>query len=222
MIGTQAKRANVNLWNNLIAPALKKSKEKVNIPAFFSEIQAKIIKANPERSRQKDLLEALSALKEDYKGVKTATLEILQKFKEGWAKFVPEKAYRGKPISGSFNEVKDIAADTARSRIYSSLGDDIKQAYFDYGNLKGIEELGQKAMTGGKLKGGFGGFWSAIKDMSLIPTATIGGQVVYKVGELGEFIGRPGMRFLRDLIPAPIDIGKDISGNKKSTTSPSQ
>ena len=176
---------------------------------FFKEAEEQIIKNNPEKSMQKSLLEALESFKDDYKNTKTATMEELQKFKEGWAKFIPEKVYRGKPIAGSANNVKDTLADISRNKIYNALGPEAKQAYFDYGNLKGIQELGQKAMTGGGLKGGFGSFWSTIGEMALTPVGTIGGQVIYRVGKVVgkgvELIGRPGLLFVKNLFASLLE-----------------
>jgi hypothetical protein len=192
MLGVQAKRASSNLWTGLIKPQLDASTAKINMPTFFDTMQQKIVAANPELSRQNSLLEALDAMKEDYSNVKDITLSKLQDFKKGWAKFVPDKAYRGKPIGGAFKEVQDSAAGLARTTIYDALGPEVKQAYFDYGNLQGIQELGQKAMAGGRFKGGFGGFWSAVKDTALTPVGTIGGQTIYKAGQGVEIIGKTG------------------------------
>lgn len=200
MIGIQAKRASNNIWKDVIQPSLDESKAVVDMPTFFDSVEKKIISETPELSRQKALLEALQAMKEDYAGVGKVTLNDLQKFKEGWAQFVPEKAYMGKPISGAFNDVKDTAADLARQAIYSNLGQDVKKAYFDYGNLQGLQELGQRAMTGGKLKGGFGGFWSAIKDMTLTPVGTVGGRTLYRTGQGIQFFGKPGAAILSDIL----------------------
>jgi hypothetical protein len=211
MIGVQGKRAATTLWKDLISPQLKAAEGKINMPKFFKEAEQKIKAENPELSRQSDLLTGLKALKDDYKGVKDVTLEQLQSFKEGWAKFVPEKAYKGKPIAGAFNDVKDVLSGMSRDKIYTALGPEVKQAYFDYGNLKAIQEIGQKAMTGGKMKGGFGSFWSAIKDMALTPVATVGGNVIYKTGNGIQFIGKPGGRAIRDLFIGVPDIGKDIT-----------
>lgn len=200
MIGIQAKRASNNIWKDVIQPSLDESKAVVDMPTFFSGVEKKIISETPELSRQKALLEALQAMKEDYAGVGQVTLNDLQKFKEGWAQFVPEKAYMGKPIAGAFNDVKDTAADLARQAIYSNLGQDVKKAYFDYGNLQGLQELGQKAMTGGKLKGGFGSFWSAIKDMTLTPISTVGGRTLYRTGQGVQFFGKPSALVLSDIL----------------------
>ena len=200
MIGVQAKRAMTNLWKNLIAPRLEKSTVKIDMPAFFKEAEDQIIKENPELARQNDLKNALESLKEDYAGVKTATLKDLQSFKEGWAKFVPERTYQGKPIAGNFNEVKDTLAGMARTKIYDALGKDVQQAYLDYGNLKGITEMGQKAMTGGRLKGGFGSFWSGIKDTALVPIGTLAGQCIYKLANGLELIAPIGLKKVSDVL----------------------
>ncbi len=225
MIGIQAKRAATNLWNNLVSPALKQSEEKVNLQDFFSEAEKKIIEKNPELTRQGNLLGDLQEIKDTYsnKGVTEVTLEELQKLKEGWAKFVPKKAYSGGTIPGIKNEVGNFLSGNARNVIYSKLGDEVKQAYFDYGNLKGLQELGKEAMTGGKLKGGFGGFWNTIKDMALVPIGTVGGQAIYKVGKGIELVGRPGGRFLRDIIPAFGDegVGKNITSGPMTSSSQS-
>lgn len=207
MIGVQAKRASGELWNGLISPALKQSSAKVDMPKFFDALQEQIVAKNPELSRQKSLLEALDALKEDYKGVTQISLEDLQKFKEGWAKFIPDKAYRGKPIAGAFKDVQNMAAGNARGVIYDALGPNVKQAYFDYGNLQALQELGQTAMTGGKLKGGAGSFISGLYEMATVPIGTIGGQTLYKVGQGVEMLGAPGARTVRDIIGASAGIG---------------
>ncbi len=199
MIGVGAKRGSNNLWNNLIHPQLKKSRVKVNMKEFFKEAKQKIIKENPEISTQKSLLGALNSFKKDYKGIGKISIEVLQNYKKGWAKNIPEKVYLGKPITGAANNVKNIFADIARNRIYNALGGKAKQAYFDYGNLIGLQELGQKAMTGGKFKGGFGGFWSAVASTIITPIGTIGGRAIYKTGQGIEFVGKQGAKTLNDL-----------------------
>lgn len=219
MIGVQAKIAAKNLWENAISPALKQSKEKVNIQDFLNNAEQQIIKDTPEITRRNSLMDALNSIKEDYKDVGEISLEELQKLKEGWAEFVPEKVYQGKSVAGALNDVRNVLSGNARNTIYNNIGSEMKQAYFDYGNLKGLQELGKKAMTGGKLKGGFGSFWSAVGNMLLTPVGTVGGQAVYKVGQGLEFFGKPGARFLRDIIPGLGEEGKDVSG---TTTSENQ
>lgn len=202
-IGIQAKRASDALWNNGIKPALQKSGMQVNLPKFFASAEKKIISDNPELSRQNALLEALNSLKEDYKNVPSVSLEKLQDLKKGWATFVPQKAYQGKDIAGAFNDVKNIVAGQARQTIYKALGPEMKQAYIDHGNLQSLAEWGQKAMTGEAGKGGTGKLLSAAKDAIVVPLASIGGHVVYRVAGGMQFIGAPGARYLSDLFNEP-------------------
>lgn len=199
MIGTQARKAKQGLWDDVISPALKRSQTPVDMPALFKEAETNIVKNTPELGDQNARLEALKAIQEEYQAKPTATMEELQHFKEGWASHVPEKSYNGKDITQTYNNVRAELADAAREKIYGDLGPEAKQAYFDYGNLKSIAEWGQKAMTGGKFKGGAGSFISAMKDAVLTPIATVAGHAVYKTGEGIEFIGPPGARYLSDL-----------------------
>ena len=215
MIGVQARRAQDVVWDDVIEPALNSSKKVVNMQEYLDDLGKEVIKTTPELGRQKALLEAVEAMKADYAGVGNVPIAQLQKFKEGWAEFVPDKAYMGKPIAGAFNEVKDMAADKARNTIYSELGKNVKEAYFDYGNLRGIAELGQKAMAGGRLKGGFGGFWSAVKDMTLTPIGTIGGRTVYRTAQGIQLFGRPGALVLSDILSPKIL--ETLQSGKEST-----
>jgi hypothetical protein len=204
MLGVQAKRAQKNIWDKLIAPDLKADKTPIQLSGFFQNVRNQIITKNPELTRQKSLLTALDAVADDYKGKPTVSLEELQELKKGFAKFVPEKVYRGENIAGALGELRHLLASEARTTIHSRLGGDVaRRAFIDYGNLENLAELGQSAMTGGRLKGGFGSFWSAIAEQVLTPFATVGGQTVYKVGNGIELIGRPGLntvgQFLLDL-----------------------
>lgn len=202
MIGVQAKRATKTLWDKMISPALKAGGD-VKLPALFDDAKATIIKANPELNQQKALLNALESIADDYKGTPKATLELLQDLKAGWAKPVPQKAWRGEDITGAVNNVRKTLADMARTRILTTVKDPmVKQAYIDYGNLTNLAEWGQKAMTGGKFKGGAGSWITAAKDAVVTPVATIGGQVLYLTGQGIEFIAPAGAKTLMDIIGA--------------------
>lgn len=200
MLGVQANRAASNIWSDVISPALKGAKEAVNMPAFFEDAATSITKNTKELGDRAARLEALKSIADEYASKPTALLEELQGFKEGWASHVPNKYYNGKDITATYNAVRAELADQARQKIYGALGKDVKQAYFDYGNLKAVMELGKKAMTGGKMKGGFGSFWTAIKDMALTPVATVGGRTVYRVGQGIELTGKNGATILSDII----------------------
>lgn len=166
------------------------------MPTFIDEIGQQIDEI-PELSRRNELKTALEAFKKDYAGVADVTSEGLQKFKEGWAKFLPDKVYRGKPIASGFREVQNMAAQLARNKIYGALNDiEAKAAYFDYGNLKNLQQLGQQAMSGSKFKGGFGGMLNAAYHMLITPVASTGGLTLYRLGNGMEFVGRQGQKIL--------------------------
>lgn len=199
MIGTQARKAQGVLWNKMIEPALSRSKTIVDMPKFFADAAANIVKKSKELGDREARTMALNSIMQEYKNKATATMKELQGYKEGWASHVPEKYYRGMDITQTYNNVRAELANLARTAIHSDLGPEAKQAYFDYGNLKSISQWGQNAMTGAKLKGGFGSFWNGVKDMVLTPIGTIGGHVLYKAGNGLEFVGRAGARVVNDI-----------------------
>ena len=198
-IGIQAKRAGDNIWKQVIAPVLENSPIKVNMKTFIKEIGEQV-DSIPELGRRGELKQALASFADDYKKVGEISLSKLQQYKEGWAKFLPDKVYKGKPIGSSFKEIQNLAASLARNKIYLAFpGNAGKVAYFDYGNLKNLQALGQTAMTGSKLKGGAGSFISGLYDKTITPIATTGGLTLYKVGEGMQFIGAPGAKILGHL-----------------------
>lgn len=222
-VGTQAKRESGQIWKEAIEPKLKASKTQHDMGAFFDDVEKQIVKDNSELGRQTDLKEALAAMREEYAGKGTASTEDIQKFKEGWAKFVPEKAYRGKPIAGSYKEVQNIAAGKAREILYRELGDEGKRAYIDYGNLKSLEELGVKAIQEGVVPvGGTGTIIQHILQKVAIPVGTVGGQTIYKVGEGIELIGKPGARTVRDIVGTLAGVARESEADTSPFVSPQQ
>lgn len=199
MIGVQAKRGANRLWQEVITPALKGSKVQISMKDFIDDIGKEISKVG-DPSRQKELLKALEAFRADFSKVGKINLEQLQKFKEGWTKFLPDKVFQGKPIAGSFKEVQNIASQLARNKIYDAVDDvSIKAAYLDYGNLKNLQVLGQKALTGAKFKGGAGSFIHGVLDLALTPIASIGGLNLYRAGKGIEFIGSTGLKTVKQI-----------------------
>lgn len=199
-IGIRAKRASSAVWNEVINPALQESDKthKVSMNKFFDEMGNDIKTNNPEPSRQNDLLEGLQALREDYKGKDLVKPSELQSFKEAWAEHLPNKAFKGKEIGPAFNQIKNLAADKARTGLHDLLGPQAKEAYFDYGNLKSLQELGVKAMTGKQI-GSSLAWWDFIKNKAIVPISTVAGRSVYRTGEGIEFVGNAGAKTLADL-----------------------
>jgi len=184
MIGVQANKEAVNLWKNTIAPAVRSITQKYDIQGAIKSIESKVATIS-EQSRKKSLLEAVQSLKEDYKGVSSISFEKAQEIKSQLAKFIPEKAYQGKPIGSSFKEVQNLLADDIRQKTYNVLSDvNIKSDYLDYGNLLKLQEFGQKAMTGAKSKAGFGSFITNLYDTATVPIRTVIGQGLNKGGKI--------------------------------------
>ncbi len=199
-LGVHAKSVSQTLWNDTIAPALKDTTQKIDMRSFIGDLKTKIISENADLSRRSTLLNALNAFKEDYSKVGQIGFEKLQAYKEGWAKFVPEKAYKGQPIAGALNEVRNLAAHQARGLIYDHLGGDIRQAYIDYGNLKSIQEAGIKSVDALRSKGVSRQVWEAVMDKAVTPVATIAGKILYKTGNGLEFLGDKGAKKVRDVV----------------------
>ncbi len=199
-LGVQAEKASNGIWKDVVQPALKASKEKINKTQFFDSLRKRIIAENPDLTRRKALLEGLDAFAADYKNVNEFGLEKLQNYKEGWAKFVPDKAYKGQPIAGALGDVRNMAAQDARRIIYEKLGDEVKTAYLDYGNLQSIKEAGIKSVDALRSKGVSRQVWEAILDNAVTPVATFAGQVLYKTGQGFEMVGRKGAKTMRDLV----------------------
>lgn len=199
-MGVQATRAQGKLWTSMIKPALENSKTEVDMPSFFDQAEQKITSETNDPTRQKQLLNALDSVKEDFGSTGKVSMKQLQKYKEGWAEFVPDKAYKGQPIAGSVNDVRNTLAGMARDTIYKELGPDVRQAYLDYGNLNGIKKLGQSAMAGSKLKGGAGSMLHGLYEMATVPIGTVGGQTLYKAGQGLEFAGGAGAKTLGEVL----------------------
>lgn len=211
-----AKKAATHLWENEIAPKLDQVKGAVNMKTFFDQVEKELQKT-PELSRRADVKTALESLRQDYQNVgKNIDLKTLQGYKEGWAKFIPEAAYNGKPIGSALKEVKNIAAGKAREIIYKYVGEKGKQAYIDYGNLQSIIESGTKSITGDLAKKSLSrDIWQTIMDKAITPMATTAGKILYKTGEGLEMIGPKGAKKIGDIVGNPkIGLGIEDVGKK--------
>lgn len=199
-IGIRAKRAGQSVWNDVLQPALNDADKKtqVSMNKFLDELGNDIKTNNPEPSRQNALLKGLDALREDYAGKDIVKPSELQQFKEAWAEHLPNKAFKGEEVGPAFNEVKNLAADKARTGLYDLLGPDAKEAYYDYGNLKSLQKLGVQAMTGKRI-GNSLAWWDFLKNKAIVPISTVAGRTVYRTGEGIEFVGNMGAKTLADL-----------------------
>jgi hypothetical protein len=223
-IGTKAVKTGVEIFEKEVNPALEASKEIITKKELFSPLEEKVAKT-VEPGRKAELSDALEAIKEEYASPEFDNIGLpkAQKIKSGLDEFTPQKSFRGKEIGSAYNQLRNDMADVIRRLTYDKLKDiNIKNKYIDYSNLKELEKLGIKARTqkGGAFKpGGTGTLIRDLWDMVTIPAGTIGGRLLYKVGEflelqsnkpvktVGEYIKSQGVskkEFEQQLKPPPV------------------
>ena len=200
-IGVQGSKIGDELFKTKISPKLEAVKNAADMRTLISNVSKKIEKV-ADLGRKNDLKEALNVFKDEYRNVSIIGGTKLQKYKEGWMQFKSDKALKtGKPIANAYKEIQDMMSDEVRPILYKIVGEDGKQAYFDYGNLKSITEAGIKSRLADPAKRSiFRNVWQGIMDKAITPIATTGGKVLYRTGEGLEFIGEAGARKIKDII----------------------
>lgn len=217
-IGVESGVEKMKLWKDKIEPALRGNKTTISKDEIFSKAEERI--ANEiDPSRQASYRNALDSLKEDYANIDKYTLADANKLKTALDKFTPPKIFKGQDVASEIKTLKADMADAIRAKTYNSITDtNIKADYRDYANLKQLENVGIKAITEGGKRGGFGNFWSTVKDELTVPVKTIGGKVLYRVGNKLEFIGDKGIKTFGDHLN---DIGFNFRPLKETASSPS-
>lgn len=206
-LGVQAKQAGNRLWQQEIQPKLDKVKGSVNMKSFVDQLKKDIVKDTPELNRRTALLEAADAFSESYKNVGKINLSKLQQYKEGWAEFIPEATYKGKPIGSALREVQNLAAEKARQVIYQYVGEKGRQAYIDYGNLQSIIKAGVKSTVGDPAsKSITRNVWQFVMDKAVTPVVTTAGRVLYRTGEGLEFVGQKGAKTVGEVLGEKIPV----------------
>lgn len=182
-VGVQAKQVADTLYKKEISPAVDAIKETLSKEELFAPLQDRINQI-VDPSKKIAYENALASLAEDYKNISSFTFKQAQKLKSELAQFTPAKVFRGQDVA---NETRMLQADMAsliREKTYEALKDiNVKQKYIDYGNLQELEKVGIKAITDAGTKGGFGGFWSTVYDAAMTPIKTVGGKVLYHIGD---------------------------------------
>lgn len=182
-VGVQAKKVADTLYNKEIAPAVKGIEGQITKEELFAPLKERIAGIT-DPSKKKAYQTAFEGLMEDYANIKSFTYPEAQTLKSELAEFTPAKVFRGQDVA---NETRMLQADMAnliRQKTYEALKDiNVKQKYIDYGNLQELQKLGVKAISDGGLKGGFGGFWSTLYERGMMPIKTVGGKVIYKIGD---------------------------------------
>lgn len=195
MIGVQARKKADELWTKEIAPLVAKSPEKMTKDELFTPALERIA-AIEDPTRKKAMQNAYDALLEDYAEYPDAfDLTKAQALKRDLAKFTPQKLFKGQDVA---SEVRTLQADMAsaiRQKTYTALKDDnIKKKYLDWANLDELQKVGVKAISEGSFKGGSGTLVSGLWDMATVPVKTVGGQILYRVGDALEFQAPKGIK----------------------------
>lgn len=195
MVGVQAKRVSDKLWKDEIAPAVAKSDVQMTKQELFATAAARI-EATTDPTRRAALQNALDALAEDYAAFPdTFDLTKAQSLKRDLAEFTPAKIFKGQEVASEVRTLQADMADAIRQKTYDALADEgIKRKYLDWANLHELEKIGVKAISEGSFKGGSGTLVSGLWDMATVPIKTIGGQVLYRVGNKVEFLGNKGIK----------------------------
>ncbi len=193
-VGVQAKRTADALYKKEILPALKESKAVLGKDDLFSKVEERIAGIK-EPGKRKAYLEAYEAIKDDYKNMNLVSLEEAQKIKSGLDEFTPEKMFKGKNVANEFKVLQKDVADAIREKTYAVLPDKYKTKFLDWGNLQDLQKMGITAI-GDPLIGPGGTFTGLSKlwNLAAIPVTTVGGQVLYRVGNALEFIGSKGIK----------------------------
>lgn len=195
-IGVQSNVEKLDIWKNQIEPALKGTKAKITKDELFAKARERV--ANEvEPARKASMQRALESLDEDYANFSGTDLLKANQIKSSLDKFTPSKIFKGQDVASEVKMLKSDMASAIREKTYASIDDvNMKAAYRDYANLKELEKVGIKALTTAGTKGGFGNFWSTIYDQATTPIKTIGGKVLYRVGDKLEFVGQKGTQTL--------------------------
>lgn len=227
MVGVQAKREADKVWNEKIVPAVKGSDVQMTKEELFAPAQS-LIDKTVDPTRKRSLQDGLDALMEDYADMDSFSLETAQALKRDLDKFTAAKQFRGQDVSSAVKTLQHEMADAIRQKTYAAL--DNKNDYLDWANLDALSDVGVKAISEARLKGGFGGFWSAMWDMTTTPIKTVGGQTLYRVGNALEFTGEKGLKRFGDFLKskgfkraqdlsAPTTIQTDQTPKKKASSS---
>ena len=182
-VGVQAKRVADTLYKKEIAPAVEGIEGVITKDELFAPIQERIA-GIVDPTKKAAYENAFEALADDYKNVISYSYKDAQKLKSDIAEFLPAKIYRGQDVANETRMMQSDMASLIRQKTYEALKDiNVKQKYLDYGNLQELQKVGVKAISEAGTKGGFGGFWSTVYDQMMTPVKTIGGKVLYHIGD---------------------------------------
>jgi len=198
-VGLGAKIAEQEIWNKEIKPALENSTEMVTKAEFFKPLEKKI-SSTTEKGKLADMKDAYELIKEEYKDVNSLKLTDAQKIKSELGEFQPNKVWKGKDVSNSYNQLKIEMMKGLQKSIYDKLSDvNIRKSYLDYSKLKQLEEIGIKARGEELMPKGIN-VTHSLWDRTVTPITTKLGKTLYKVGDMLEFESKTPVKTLGEYL----------------------
>lgn len=182
-VATQAERVRRTMWDKTIQPAMSKIKDDIYIGDVFKNVSARLQKvADP--TELKELRDGLKAVFEDYGRHGKMTIEQADNLKSSLARKLPQKVWNGKDVTGVTNTIRYEMSNELRNLIANKLPKQIKEAYYDYGNLKTIIDRGAASLTKSYQEGGFGKVVGKVLKTVETPITTYGGRAIQKAGKI--------------------------------------
>ena len=216
-MAAKADRIRKQLWKNQVNPVLSGITEKVSKKELFSKIDS-VISKTPELSERNALKTAFEAVKADYNNISSFSYKQLDAIKSSMANKLPSKVWKGEDISGAVNNVRKIFSDEARTIVRNKLPDNVKTIYDEYGSLKELIKVGNKAYKQGSFGSGWLGMSSEALRMTGTPISTIGGKALDLTGKGLKKVGNTVQKSADNFkLKAGLSI-EDVSRNKLPST----
>jgi hypothetical protein len=182
-LAKNAERVRSKLWDNTVLPAIKNIKDEVYIGDVFKKVATKFQQVS-DPTELRELRDGLKAVFEDYQKYGRMTYEKADSLKSSLAKKVPQKVWNGKDVTGVTNQIRYEMSNELRDMIAKKLPKQVKEAYYDYGNLKTIIDRGASSLTKAYQEGGFGKVVGQVLKTVETPITTYGGKAIQKTGQL--------------------------------------
>lgn len=176
------------LFEQELAPALRNSKQTVNVQELIDSINVEDL-AKWDPMKREAYSDALEALKEAYSDPKYAEYSMMdtQTLKSWIQGRTPQKFYKNKEITNELQELNWILGsklkDALHSKLSAELWEDTAKLYLDYANLMDIAKAWVKDRANSLSKWGFGGFQNWVKDKAVTPVSSYGWKSLKTIGD---------------------------------------
>ena len=174
------------LFEQEIVPALKNSKQTVNVQELIDSIDVEdLAKWDPDKLAA--YTDALEDLKTSFSDPKYAEYSMMdtQTLKSWIQGRTPQKFYKWKEITNELQELKWILGSKLKNELHSKLSAELwentAKLYLDYANLMDIAKAWVKDRANSLSKWGFGGFQNWVKDKAVTPVSSYGWDKLNKI-----------------------------------------